>query len=247
MINIAICDDDIAITGVIEEMLYKIEKEQNLQINCSIFFDGDTLIQNIHQGSYYDLIYMDIEMNRINGINTAEIIRNLDVPVLIIYISGYEKYLKELFHTEPFRFLSKPIDESEFCDVFMAAFKRIQQKTGYFSFSYNKTYIKVPLSSIYYFESKNRIVYIHMSENKNIYAEGSYDRFYGKMNEVQKQLSAYNSRFIRIHQSYLVNYDYIKSMNFTTVMMTNGTLLQISEERQKSVRTQYCSMAGIEV
>ena len=109
MINIAICDDDVAMTATIEKMLYVIAKEQNIKISSAVFFDGSTLVANIRQGVCYDLIYLDIEMHNVNGINAAELIRNMEIPALIIYVSSYEKYLKELFSTEPFRFLSKPI------------------------------------------------------------------------------------------------------------------------------------------
>jgi DNA-binding LytR/AlgR family response regulator len=64
---------------------------------------------------------------------------------------------------------------------------------------------------------------------------------------VEKQLSKSNSRFIRIHQSYLVNFDYIKKMNFTNVELLDGTVLPISEDQQKHARMQFCMMAGIEV
>ena len=250
MINIAICDDDVAMTTTIEEMLYKITNEQSIRINCEVFFDGATLLDNIRQETYYDLIYLDIEMRKINGISAAELIRSMEVPALIVYVSSYEKYLKELFNTEPFRFLSKPIDGKEFRSVFMDAYKRIRQKSEYFSFSYNKEFIKVPLGRICYFESCNRVIYIHTTRNvktKNIERDELEYKFYGKMNDVEKQLSDSNVRFIRIHQSYFVNFDYIKSMNFTNVTMSDGTVLQISEDKQKKVRTQFCAMAGMEV
>lgn len=51
MINIAICDDDVAITATIEEILYKIAKEQGIKISCSVFFDGFTLVEDIRQGT----------------------------------------------------------------------------------------------------------------------------------------------------------------------------------------------------
>lgn len=250
MINIAICDDDTAMTTSIEEMLYKAAKEQNIRINCGVFFDGSTLVENIRQGTRYDLIYLDIEMHQVNGISAAELIRNMEIPVLIVYVSGYEKYLRKLFDTEPFRFLSKPIDEKDFRSVFIDAYKRIRQKPEYFSFIYNKEFIKVPLGGIYYFESRNRIVYIHMAKNmkmENTDSSRTEYRFYGKMNDVEKQISDRNICFIRIHQSYLVNFEYIKSMNFTGVTMSDGIVLQISEDRQKNVRTQFCTMAGMEV
>lgn len=250
MINIAICDDDIAMTAIIEKMLEKIAKEQDIKINCAVFFDGFTLVENIHQGTYYDLIYLDIEMRKVNGIRAAELIRSMEVPALIVYVSSYEKYLKELFNTEPFRFLSKPINESEFRSIFINAYERIKKKSEYFSFTFNKEFIKIPLGRIYYFESCNRVIYIHAVRNirvENIEPDEMEYRFYGKMNNLEKQLSNSNVRFIRIHQSYLVNFDYIKSMNFTNVTMSDGTALQISEDKQKKVRIQFCTMTGMEV
>lgn len=250
MINIAICDDDVAMTTAIEEMLCVTAKEQGIRISCAVFFDGSTLVENIRHGTYYDLIYLDIEMHKVNGISAAELIRSMEIPALIVYISGYEKYLKELFNTEPFRFLSKPIDGNKFRSVFMDAHKRIRQKSEYFSFTYNKEYIKIPLGRIYYFESRNRVIYIHAARNvkaENTESAEKEYRFYGKMNDVEKQLSDSNVRFIRIHQSYLVNFDHIKSMNFTNVTMSDGTALQISEDKQKNVRARFCAMVGMEV
>lgn len=144
MIRAAICDD-VVLTVAIEKKLDDIATEQNISIDCEVFFDGSTLVKNIQQGSFYDLIYLDIEMHKIIGINAAELIRDMDVPALIIYVFGFERYLKELFNTEPFRFLSKPIDKMAFRSAFMAAYKRISQRAKYFSFSYNKEFLKVPL------------------------------------------------------------------------------------------------------
>lgn len=249
MIHIAICDDDVAMTSMIEELLLSIGKEQRIQVSCDVFFDGSTLIESVRQGTYYDLIYLDIEMPHMSGICAATSIRDMEVPALIVYLSGYETYLKELFDTEPFRFLSKPIDTEAFHAVFMAAYQRIRQHSEYFSFSYNRSFFKLPLNNICYFESQSRIIHIYIP--KSMTAKGGNampaDRFYGKMNDIEKQLLGSNSRFIRIHQSYLVNFDYIKSMNFTNVTMSDGTMLQISEDRQKNVRAQFCAMAGVEV
>lgn len=71
MINIAICDDDAAMTTTIEELLYKIAKEQGIKTNCAVFFDGSTLVKNIRQGTYYDLIYLDIKMCQVDGISAV--------------------------------------------------------------------------------------------------------------------------------------------------------------------------------
>lgn len=250
MINIAICDDDVAMTTAIEDMLDTIAKEQSYRINCAVFFDGSTLVENIRQGTYYDLIYLDIAMKKVDGITAAKRIRGMEIPSLIVFVSGHETYMKELFYAEPFRFLVKPIDTKEFGAVFADAYQRIRKKPEYFSFSYNKELTKIPLGRISYFESCNRVIYVH--ETRAVGAEYAEQKeikhkLYGKMNDVERQLSASNVRFLRIHQSYLVNFDYIKSMNFTKVIMLDGTVLQISEDRQKNVRAQFCAMTGMEM
>lgn len=145
-----------------------------------------------------------------------------------------------------FRFVRKPIDERIFHEFFMAAYVRIGERSGYFPFTYNKAVRKIPLNRIYYFESQNRIVHIHTLKNGSAVSDDTENKFYGKMNDVERQLSERNGNFIRIHQSYLVNFDYIKSMNFDRVCMSDGTVLQISEDRQKAVRTLFCTMAGME-
>ena len=91
-----------------------------------------------------------------------------------------------------------------------------------------------------YFESRNRVVYIVLSSGHSEY-------FYGKLNGVEKELADSRCYFLRIHQSFLVNYDYIKKMNFFNVTVYIGERemeLKISEDRQKEVRRQLCEITG---
>ena len=91
-----------------------------------------------------------------------------------------------------------------------------------------------------YFESRNRVVHIYLQDGSSAY-------FYGKLNVVEKELADSRRYFLRIHQSFLVNYDYITKMNFFNITIClNGKeiLLKISEDRQKEVRRQLCEMAA---
>ena len=153
MINIAICDDDRMATESLEKMLYEAAAESNITIRCESFYGGAALTEVIsEQRSYFDLIYLDIEMDDMDGIHAALRLRDLALPVLIVYVSAHEEYLKELFCTEPFRFLSKPVNKAEFREVFHAACRRIQSRSAYYSFSYKKALHKVPFDRIAYFE-----------------------------------------------------------------------------------------------
>lgn len=231
MLQIAICDNDKMTTTFIEELILNIQKERHIALQCDIFFDGSTFIQAIEQKNDYDLIYLDIQMKQMNGIRTAEQIRKMGLSPLIIYISSYETYAKELFHTEPFRFLSKPIKQSSFEAAFMDAYERILQRNTYFPFIYNKTYKKIPLKDIYYFESQKRLIYIHLKQHT--------EKFYEKMDHIETQLSNKHHNFLRIHQSYLVNFDYIQTLTFHNVTLVNGIILPISSGRKKHLRKQF--------
>ena len=97
MINIAICDDDRMATESLEKMLYEIAAESNITIRCESFYGGTALTGVIsEQRSYFELIYLDIEMDDMSGIHTALQLRDLALPVLIVYVSAHEEYLKEL-------------------------------------------------------------------------------------------------------------------------------------------------------
>ena len=114
MINIAVCDDDLEITKSINKLLMKYQDERDLDFTVDLFNDGSGLKSSILKGKKYDLIYLDIEMRQMNGIATAKYIRSIDTTVLLIYVSNYDNYLKELFEVEPFRFMSKPINDKRF-------------------------------------------------------------------------------------------------------------------------------------
>lgn len=114
MIHVAICDDDKELTKNLAQLLRVTADRQDIDVDCDLFFDGSELIRAItKQQTCFDLIYLDIEMKDIDGIHAAQALRNAELPALIVYISAHEEYWKELFCTNPFRFLSKPIEEKE--------------------------------------------------------------------------------------------------------------------------------------
>lgn len=239
MIQIAICDEDTNFTGELEKLLFHTASINAVKLEIDVFFDGNTLDSCIKQGTRYDLIYLDVNLKGLNGIDLAQHIRKIDTAVLLIYISASEKSLKKLFEVETFRFLSKPLDYHLFTKYFLEACQRISQHNVYYQFHYKKEIHKVPLKEIHYFESHNRIIYIHTDN-------GSVEQFYGRLQQVEQELSKGYTQFLRIHQSYLVNYEYIYKMNFASVILKNTAgkkfTLRISEDRQKDVRIRLYQM-----
>lgn len=238
--KIAICDDDISFTSKLEEIIKQESVNYGKKPEIDVFFDGETLVKSIENGQRYSMMFLDIEMKKMNGITAARRIRQLDRYTLIIYISSYDDYLKELFEVEPFRFISKPIQLEQLQRYCAEAIKKIEGLDNLFAYSYNKEEYTVPIKEIVYFESNKRLINIRMND-------GTERSFYGKLNNIEKEIQKINKHFIRIHQSFLVNYSYVKKMTYSEVVLEHNydeLVLRISEDRRSTVRRKVCEIAG---
>lgn len=240
MINIAICDDEKIITSQIDNLISDICKRENIPVDTDVFFSGNGLQKEIESGTRYDLIFLDIHMKNGDGITTAQNIRKIDENALLIYVSSYDKYMIELFRLDVFAFIRKPIEHDNFEKIFKDANQKISNKMFYFSFRYRNQEHKIPCIDILYFESNGRKISVHIRN-------GNIEQFNGKLSDVEAWLDKGKIPFLRIHQSYLVNYHHIKSRSKTEVTITNGIKLPISEDRQKYFGRQYVKLLGGEI
>lgn len=234
MLSIAICDDDIQTTGRMEMLIEKIAKQNFTDTDIEVFWNGKSLADAVVAGERFDIIYLDIEMDKEDGISAAKRIRTYDKNVLIIYVTSHENHMKESFAVRPFRFLIKPVSEEQMENCFKAAYEDINSEDFYFRYSYQRINHKVPIRDILYFESNRRKVFI-------ITEEETFE-LYGKLNEIEDSLKACKVSFLRVHQSFLVNYKHVKGQAYDFVIMDNGKKISISEDRRKMISEQYCSM-----
>lgn len=240
MINIGICDDEVKVAAQMENLILKISETEKIPVNVDVFYSGNTLEKEILRGTSYDLLYLDIHMQNGDGITAAQNIRKMDENVLFVFVSGYDKYALELFRLDVFEFVKKPFQDKAFEDPFLKATKKIGEKRYYFTFRYRGNEYKVPCIDIMYLESSARKILVHM---KN----GDIHSFNGKLSDIEEQLSTGKIPFLRIHQSYLVNYHQIKSRNKKEIRMTDDTILSISEDRQKIFSLEYGKLLGGEL
>lgn len=234
MLNVAICDDDIWITGKIEFMIQEIARKHFIDVETEVYWNGKSLADTIEAGERFDMIYLDIEMGKEDGISAAKRIRKYDKNVMIIYVTSHENHMKETFSVRPFRFLLKPVSEMQMAKCFEEAYDEISSGDFYFRYSYQRVHHKVLLRDILYFESSKRKVFI-------VTEKGRYE-LYGKLNEIEKSLKDCKVSFLRVHQSFLVNYKHVEGQGYDFVVMDNGVRLSISEDRRKGIGEQYCLM-----
>lgn len=233
MIKIAFCNNDFKLVSQLEEVILDTCKQNNIPAETDVFYSGAALEQEVIQGTGYDLIYLDIQNE--DGITTVANIRKIDTNVLIIFISGYDSNLMSLFRLDVFALIKKPIIKEEFATLFLEANEKICSKDFYFIYSYRSKEYRIPCSKIVYFESCARQIRVHMQDSNT-------EIFNGKLNDVEERLKIGKIPFLRIHQSYLINYKLIKARSKSLVTMIDETTLPISEDRQKVFDWRYTKL-----
>ena len=233
MINIAICDDDIGFTGKFEQMLLTIKNIEHIELEPEVYLDGKELIENIDErGKKYDLLFLDIEMNEMDGLTAARKIRKKDEMTILIYVTSHESYAVEAYDVQPFQFLVKPVDFDTVHRYFMKAYEKLTKGPHYFLCEFNRNTHILRMSDIMYFKSNRRVIQVYM-------ADGSLYKFYSKMDDLEERLKLEKADFWRIHQSYLVNVRYINVISHNHIILKNKKALSISEDKRKLIGEKY--------
>lgn len=231
--NIAICDDEYKICLQMERLLESILLELSIRYEIDIFCSSEKLCLEMSKTNY-DIVFLDIELPGMNGVETGKYIREelKDESVQIAYISAKKEYAMELFEIRPINFLIKPLEEEGVQKV-INKYLTISKQNNY-NFEYKKRgdSFKVPMSEILYFEGKNRKVAIVMKSGA--------DEFYGSMEDIYSQVK--KQRFLFIHKSIIVNYNFIKRFGYEQVTMVDGQTFPISQSRRKAIRKMHMNI-----
>lgn len=182
MYHIGICDDGENICASIETMLLQCAREKNIRIETSVWYTGEGLTKYLERGNRLDILFLDIELFRMTGIEVGDYIRNRleDMGMQIIYISGKASYARQLFKTQPLDFLVKPISQSQIDGTLEMAVRVMKRKNERFEFRQGKDYYYVPMGNIVYFASQGRKV-------KIVTPKEPFE-FYGRLREISESL-----------------------------------------------------------
>ncbi len=227
MYTVGIFDDGISTCSKIEELILRYADSHCIRINTYVWFTGEGIIENLKRDMQIDILYLDIELVRISGIEVGEFIRNNleNRNMQIIYISGKDSYAKNLFRTQPMDFIIKPITEEKIKNSLELAIKIINKKNARYVIQQGKDFIFMEMGKIKYIMSRGRKIRVVMEKEE-------YE-FYGKLSEESNKLS---DDFISIHKSYVVNIQYIKKYTYEMVQMDDDSILTISRTHRKKIR-----------
>lgn len=228
MYKIGICDDDKILCAALEEQIYALEEELAVTFEIEVWYSGESIQRDLEKGMEFDLIFLDIELVQKNGIEIGHFIRNemKDIKTHIVYISSKQNYAMELFKIQPLDFLIKPVAVEKLKEVLERSIRQNKVVSFYFEYQKGASLYRIPAREIIYFMSMDKKIII-------VKQDGT-EEFYGKLKNITAQLP---SGFMMIHQSYIINQEYVSEYSYENVRMVNGVTLSISKPYRKEVRS----------
>lgn len=218
--KIAICDD----SGETRLEISRLVKKQQERAEIDFFVSGEELLS---ADTEYDIIFLDIAMKKLSGIETAKRLRESSEKrggkkSIIVFITAFKDYMNEAFDVNAFHYLIKPVDGEKFSEVFSRAAKETDFASdgGYVMIKSGGIMQKLFLHDIYYVESSNKKAIFHTSR-------GVFDT-YGKMEELEKSLG---ESFYRCHRCFLVNMESVRAYGVDEITVINGERLLLAKKK----------------
>lgn len=222
MLSIAVCDDEIVECAHMAEKIRGTLEEMKVSCFLHQFNSGEELLQSEES---FDIIFLDIMMDGVDGMKTAEGIRQKDFGGLLVFVSSSREYVFDAYDVEAFQYLVKPVDAEKLKRVLQRAVLKTEAVSSDFILvNRERQKQKIFLQDILYFEIWGRLIVIHKT--------GGISDYYGKMGILEEELR--EKGFFRCHKSYLIHLKYVKGYNRQEAILENGEKIPVSKRRYEA-------------
>lgn len=238
MYYIAICDDDYSFVKYIEKKLLEcgIKREE------AIFYEynsGESLISSLDTCEDIDLLVLDMQMEEMDGHETARHFRKWFPSSLIVFCSGVCMPTVESFETTPFRYLLKEYTDEKMVKELKVIIKELKsrQVEPVIMGIWNHSRIRLCLDEILFISIAKRGSNIYVIADKNQFGTDNCLMSKRKISELYLLLKNYGFEYA--HNSYIVNLNHIVRMTRTELELCNGTKLSVSRSKEKELKVAF--------
>lgn len=233
MIRIAIVEDEAADQKKLQDMVKKYLTEKNLKAELFLFSDGTEFLDGYPQK--LDIAFLDIELKQMDGIRAAHKVREFDDRVQLLFVTNMVQFALEGYAVDAADFIVKPISYRTFAPRMDKILKKLEHtRTRFLLVKQGKETVCYRIQDITYVESLNKKTIIHRKEEAPIYCtEPLY--------VLEKKLEP--EPFFRCHNAFLVNLDYIQSLNADSVTVQENRI-PVSKHRKKDFMNALANYRG---
>jgi DNA-binding LytR/AlgR family response regulator len=181
-VRIAVCDDEKKCTDIIVDYIGEYDKKgADVDFEIITFTSGTALLNEYKKGKAFDVLFLDVEMPDISGIEVGTRVRKFDKSVIMVFITGYYAYISSSMQLGIFQYLLKPVQQEFFNEELDRIIKTYLQNTSTFQIRYKGNVVFKKIQDIIYIET-----YKHQYLNAKT-ADGDY-QYVGKIKDEEKSL-----------------------------------------------------------
>ena len=234
MIKIAVCDDEELFADSIKESIKKYTDHKNIDCRIYVFDSGEALLEQGLRCADFNIVFLDIEMDKLNGIDTARELRKYSDDMFIAFVTAHADHSIEGYEVEAIRYIIKDSASLEAniekcMDVIL---NKMKWSADFIRFRFREGETEINVENILFVESFQHVVRFILADK-----EAEAYTLYGRLDDVEEELREHD--FVRIHKSTLVNMRHIKSMKSGTLTLDDGRELSISKSKYMDAKSTY--------
>lgn len=229
MYKVAVCDDTKDQRVQVAELTRRFFENKRLRAHIDIYENGTGLLES---GKEYDLCLLDVLMPGMSGIDAAEALAGKEGSPVVVFITSSLEAAVEGYRVEAAGFILKPVEEENFkATMERVVERRLGVKSAVLSVVHNRVNVELPLDRVAWFENRLHRVFVTL-------ADGEVLSIHHKLSQLQHILEEH-SRFLRCHQSYLVNLGFVEKLEESCFHMKDGQIIPISRNFYKQSKNAY--------
>ncbi len=237
-LHLAICDDEARIMSLIANAIEGAFSQKGIDVTMEQFSNPLELKKRITQ-TEFDLLFLDIDMPKLDGIRLAQLLRQQQKTLDIIFVSSREDRVFEAFNVHPFGFVRKSAFLTDIVTAVDSYVNYLGESTKTrLSVDTSDGTVSVPLREIVYIESIGKEQLIHLySKPEPVSVRLTMSGLMGALED---------QGFARCHKGYIVNFQHILAINKADISMDNGVKVPIGRSYAQDVRDQYLRFLAAE-